>query len=296
MKKRFFITALLSLLFVGVVTNTYADDQFGSVDPNADPREVLGELFPDCLFSRPPVLPNNVYDIAQQTGGFTIFLQAVDIAGLTDLLTGEEGFTVLAPTDAAFNALPAGVLDDLIANPGDLRQVLLHHIIQDPYLDTEIPLGQLRTSLGKNLSVTAGPVFDGTARIVDPNNTMPSNGVLHGINQVIVPPIEDFTTRSRPEAPPQELTVECDCNLELITAAQEGRAPGFGDLDAQAQDILSSGNTMTYVVQSGDSLGGIAYDNYGNAGLWTMLFDVNGDQLSDPSLIYVGMELTVPVR
>lgn len=295
MKKRFFITALLSLLFVGVVTNAYADDQFGNVDPNADPLEVLGELFPDCLYSRPPIIPNNIYEVAQAEG-FSIFVQAIEIAGLTDLLTGEEGFTVLAPTDAAFNALPAGLLDDLIANPGDLRQVLLHHIIQDPYLAAEIPTGSLRTSLGKNINVTGGPVFDGSASIVIPDNVTPGNGILQGINQVIVPPIEDFTTRSRPEAPPQQLTVECDCNLELITAAQEGRAPGFGDLDAQAQDILSSGNTITYVVQPGDSLGGIAYDTYGNAGLWGMLFDVNSDKISDPSLIYVGLELTVPVR
>ena len=160
---------------------------------------------------------NHVVKVAAADGRFSIFAQAVQVAGLENTFATNEGFTVFAPTDAAFLALPDGVLDGLLANPGQLRQVLLYHTLQDPYTAAEVPgLGTIRTSLGKDFSVM-GTTINGSSTIVI-TDLMAENGIVHGINMVLTPPPAEFTTRNLPPAPPSEA---CLCLIAAQSAAAQ---------------------------------------------------------------------------
>ena len=63
-------------------------------------------------------------------GGFNTLVAALDAADLVETLSGEGTFTVFAPTDEAFAALPDGMLEDLLADPNTLKQILLYHVVR----------------------------------------------------------------------------------------------------------------------------------------------------------------------
>src|SRR4051794_35632466 len=74
-------------------------------------------------------MPSDIVDTAVAAGDFTTLATALQAAGLVDTLKGPGPFTVFAPTDAAFEKLPAGTLDSLLANPDQLRAVLTYHVV-----------------------------------------------------------------------------------------------------------------------------------------------------------------------
>ncbi len=134
--------------------------------------------------------PFTVVDIILGSPDHTILAQAVAEAELVDALNGEGPFTVFAPTDEAFNNLPDGVLDDLLADPtGDLQQILLYHVLGAEVLSGDITPGPQPTLQGENveLSIDAGSVFVNEAEVTLPDLTA-DNGVVHVIDGVLLPP------------------------------------------------------------------------------------------------------------
>jgi uncharacterized surface protein with fasciclin (FAS1) repeats len=115
---------------------------------------------------------------------------AVIAAGLADDLSGDGPFTVFAPTDAAFAALPAGTLDALLADPtGALAQVLLYHVVAGEALSTSLTNGQTITTLqgtDVTVSITGGNVFINNAQVVVAD-LVADNGVVHVIDAVLTP-------------------------------------------------------------------------------------------------------------
>jgi hypothetical protein len=111
-------------------------------------------------------------------------------AGLADDLSGDGPFTVFAPTDAAFAALPAGVLDGLLADPtGALAQVLLYHVVSGEALSSSLTNGQTITTLqGQDVtvSITGGNVFINNAQVIMAD-LIADNGVVHVIDAVLTP-------------------------------------------------------------------------------------------------------------
>lgn len=116
---------------------------------------------------------------------------AVLAAGLEDDLAGEGPFTVFAPVDAAFAALPDGVLDALLADPeGALTDVLLYHVVAARAMSGDLSDGQMiETMNGDTITVTItdGKVYINEAMVAVPD--IPAdNGVVHIIDQVLIPP------------------------------------------------------------------------------------------------------------
>jgi hypothetical protein len=113
-------------------------------------------------------------------------------AGLVETLSGEGPFTVFAPTDAAFAALPAGTLDAVLADIDLLTAILTYHVVGGTALSTDLADGQVVTTLnGADVTVTinAEGVFINDAQVVLAD-LLADNGVVHVIDAVLLPPVD----------------------------------------------------------------------------------------------------------
>lgn len=135
----------------------------------------------------------DIVDVAAGAGSFQTLIAAVEAAGLVDTLKGEGPFTVFAPTDEAFAALPEGTVDNLLLpeNRDQLVAVLTYHVIPGSVTSTDIAGQELspETVQGATLDV------DATGSIVTVNDASvvqadidASNGVIHVIDTVLLPP------------------------------------------------------------------------------------------------------------
>ena len=135
--------------------------------------------------------PPSVVEIIASSPVHNILETAVLAAGLETALSGEGPFTVFAPTDFAFAALPDGTIDALLADPqGILTDILLYHVAGANALSTDLSDGQTITTLnGKDVTVTinSNGVFINDAQVVFAD-IVASNGVVHVIDAVLTPP------------------------------------------------------------------------------------------------------------
>lgn len=135
----------------------------------------------------------DIVDTAVGAGTFGTLVAAVQAAGLVDTLKGEGPFTVFAPTDEAFAALPAGTLEQLLADPkGQLSQILLYHVVPGKVMAADVKDGmEAATAQGSPVKFM---VADGKVMINDANvitaDIETTNGVIHVIDKVILPPAE----------------------------------------------------------------------------------------------------------
>ena len=132
----------------------------------------------------------NIVATAIAAGSFTTLVKAVQAAGLVETLSGPGPFTVFAPTDAAFAALPAGTLESLIADKAALTKVLTYHVVAGKVLSSALPTTPMATTVEGSpvlFSLTGGEARINQARIVTAD-VMTSNGVIHVIDAVILPP------------------------------------------------------------------------------------------------------------
>lgn len=129
-------------------------------------------------------------------GGFSTLVAAVQAAGLVETLQGEGPFTVLAPTDEAFAALPAGVLDKLLLpeNKDLLAKILTYHVIPGKVMAADVTDGDVATVEGQNVTFsTADGVSVNGAKVITAD-VEASNGVVHVIDVVLVPADVDVST------------------------------------------------------------------------------------------------------
>nr|MCU0465690.1 fasciclin domain-containing protein [Anaerolineae bacterium] len=137
--------------------------------------------------------PGTIVDIAVADGRFTTLVAAVTAADLVDTLSGEGPFTVFAPTDDAFAALPEGTLDALLADIPALTDILLYHVVSGTVLaETVVTLESATTVQGSDvtISVVDGSVFlNGDVQVII-TDIVASNGVIHVIDAVLIPPTE----------------------------------------------------------------------------------------------------------
>ena len=136
---------------------------------------------------------NNIVDIAMNDGRFTTLVTALQAAGLADTLEGEGPFTVFAPTDDAFAALPAGTVDSLLADIPALTNVLLYHVVPGDVLAADVAGMDKATTLeGADIRITANGqgVFLNDNTQVTVTDIQASNGVIHVIDSVLLPPAE----------------------------------------------------------------------------------------------------------
>jgi uncharacterized surface protein with fasciclin (FAS1) repeats len=133
----------------------------------------------------------DIVDTAAGAGTFTTLLKAATAAGLVDTLKGAGPFTVFAPTDAAFAKLPAGTLEKLLKDPEALKKILLYHVVKGKVMaDKVVGMTSADSVAGPaiKISVKDGTVYlNDTAKVVT-TDIETSNGVIHVIDQVILPP------------------------------------------------------------------------------------------------------------
>jgi|TARA_B110000211_G_C13967818_1_gene503574 uncharacterized surface protein with fasciclin (FAS1) repeats len=147
-------------------------------------------LIPLSLFNV-NAMEKDIVDTAVSAGNFTTLVAAVQAAGLVDTLKSEGPFTVFAPTDAAFAALPAGTVENLLKpeNKDQLIAVLTYHVIPGKVMSGDIAGKSLevKTVQGSMVDVNAtdGVMVDGATVVAA--DIEASNGVIHVIDQVILP-------------------------------------------------------------------------------------------------------------
>jgi uncharacterized surface protein with fasciclin (FAS1) repeats len=146
--------------------------------------------------------------VATEAGNFTKLTAAIGAAGLTDTLMGDGKFTVFAPTDEAFAKLPAGVLDALLKpeNKDVLAKVLTYHLVSGETFAKDITAGDVETVEGDSITLSVDPVKANDATIITPDIPA-SNGVIHAIDTVLLPPGVDLASLVAAPATPESLTV-----------------------------------------------------------------------------------------
>jgi uncharacterized surface protein with fasciclin (FAS1) repeats len=132
----------------------------------------------------------NIVEVATEAGSFNTLLAAAAAAGLVDVLQSEGPFTVFAPTDEAFAALPEGTIEALLADPDALRAILLYHVVAGRVTASEVVnLQSAETVQGSDITIRS---YGETVRINDARvvtaDIAASNGVIHVIDAVILPP------------------------------------------------------------------------------------------------------------
>jgi uncharacterized surface protein with fasciclin (FAS1) repeats len=133
----------------------------------------------------------DIVDTAIAAGDFGTLVQAAQAAGLEEALRGEGPYTVFAPTDAAFASLPDGTLDDLLAEPmGQLRNILLYHVLEGEVLAAAITDGlTVGTLQGSEVRFEIeGDMATINEASIIATDIKASNGVIHVIDSVILPP------------------------------------------------------------------------------------------------------------
>jgi uncharacterized surface protein with fasciclin (FAS1) repeats len=133
----------------------------------------------------------DIVDTAIGAGSFATLVAAVEAAGLVETLKGPGPFTVFAPTDAAFAALPAGTVEDLLKpeNKDRLTAILTYHVVPGTVMSTDLTEGmKAATVQGAEVTITleGGPKVNGA--VISGPDVAASNGVIHVIDAVILPP------------------------------------------------------------------------------------------------------------
>jgi uncharacterized surface protein with fasciclin (FAS1) repeats len=135
----------------------------------------------------------DLVETAAAAGGFETLLAAAQAAGLVETLRGAGPFTVFAPTDEAFAALPAGTVEGLLKDRDALRAVLLYHVVPARVTSAGVAgVSSAETVHGASLRirVSDGRVQVGDDATVVQADVLASNGVIHVIDRVLLPPME----------------------------------------------------------------------------------------------------------
>ena len=178
------VAAAAALTLVGCSSST---DETASESAVASEEAAVDEMAEEATGS------GTVVEIASTTDGFSTLVTAVGAADLVDTLNSDGPFTVFAPTDEAFAALPAGVLDALLLpeNKDVLAKILTYHVVPGTVMAADVTDGEVATVEGQNVTLsTADGVTVNGAKVVQAD-IVASNGVIHVIDAVILPPDVD---------------------------------------------------------------------------------------------------------
>ncbi len=154
-----------------------------------------GSTVPTTSETRPAdaATSGTIVEVATANGSFKTLVRALKAAGLTAELSGKGPYTVFAPTDAAFAALPPGVVERLLQpeNKQTLKKILTYHVVPGSVRSTALKQGKVKTVEGATVDVSlkGSDVMVNNAKVTTPD-IQASNGVIHVIDQVIIPPTQ----------------------------------------------------------------------------------------------------------
>jgi transforming growth factor-beta-induced protein len=177
MRARYIILAVVALMVVPLVIAACGSTTDEAAAPAPSPSPTMEQ--------------KDIVDTAVGAGSFTTLVSAVQAAGLEETLRGAGPYTVFAPTDEAFAAVPKETLDALLADPkGALTDVLTYHVVAGKAMSNGLSDGmQVETVNGQPLTITIAD--DGTVMVNDAKvvtaDIETANGVIHVIDKVLVP-------------------------------------------------------------------------------------------------------------
>lgn len=158
------------------------------IDDGAMPVEPPTELEGSEL---PPAETENgtIVDVATAAGSFNTLVEALEAADLVETLQGEGPFTVFAPTDEAFAALPEGTLEDLLLpeNKEQLAQILSYHVVPGTFAASDLSDGEVTTVEGGSVAIVVGESVTVNDATVTQPDVEASNGVIHVVDTVLIP-------------------------------------------------------------------------------------------------------------
>ncbi len=186
---------LAPLALVGLLVSCGGDDSdvassdapMTSVAPTSDVTST------EAPTEEPTEGATDIVAIASGNEDFSTLVDAVAAAGLVETLQGEGPFTVFAPTNEAFAALPAGLVDKLLLpeNKDLLVKILTYHVVSGTVLAADVTAGDVPTVEGQNITITTDMGVKVNGATVTATDIIASNGVIHVIDAVILPPDVD---------------------------------------------------------------------------------------------------------
>jgi uncharacterized surface protein with fasciclin (FAS1) repeats len=193
----------------------------------------------------------DIVDTAVEAGSFTTLAAALTEAGLVETLKGDGPFTVFAPTDEAFAAVPAETLEALLADSDALTEVLTYHVVPGKVLAADVTTGDVDTVAGLPLALTAegGAVTVGGANVVAAD-VEASNGVIHVIDQVLLP--EGLEIAGMEETP---ATV-----MDAINANPQLAQLGLAVTSADLNDVLKGDGPFTIFAPTNEAFAALGID------------------------------------
>jgi uncharacterized surface protein with fasciclin (FAS1) repeats len=137
----------------------------------------------------------DIVAVASSTEGFSTLVAALSAAGLVETLQGAGPFTVFAPSDDAFAALPAGLLEKLLLpeNVAVLTSILTYHVVSGTVMSADIMAGDVPTVEGSTVALDTASGVTVNGATVTTADVAASNGVIHVIDAVMVPPTVDLS-------------------------------------------------------------------------------------------------------
>lgn len=133
--------------------------------------------------------PVSIADTTAKTPSLSTLNKLIGDAGLTDTLRGAGPYTVFAPTDEAFKAVPAKTLESLAKDKEQLKAVLMYHVVPGKVVAADIKSGKTKTAQGADVVVSkAGGFVTVEEALVTQADVPASNGVVHVIDRVLIPP------------------------------------------------------------------------------------------------------------
>lgn len=133
--------------------------------------------------------PSTIAETAARTPQLSTLNKLITDAGLTDTLKGAGPFTVFAPSDEAFKAVPAKTMAELAANKDRLAAVLKFHVVPGKVMAADVKTGNVKSAQGANLAMSrAGSFVTVEDAVVTQADVGATNGVVHIIDKVMIPP------------------------------------------------------------------------------------------------------------
>lgn len=146
---------------------------------------------------------NTIVAVASGNDSFSTLTNALQATGLSEELQAQGEYTVFAPTDEAFAALPEGTLDRLMQpeNREILTRILRYHVVPQEVTASELRSGEVETLEGSNLNanVQGDNIEINEASVINPDIEA-SNGVIHAIDEVLIPPDVDLSQLGQPQS------------------------------------------------------------------------------------------------
>ena len=210
-----------------------------------------------------PAPTPTILDVAIEAGDFTTLIAAIDAAGLTSTIDDASAtLTVFAPTDAAFALLGGAAINDLLADPDALSDILLYHVVSGTALDSAAATDAVGTTIemanGDRVGVSAknDSLFLNLSKVTA-TDIQADNGVIHVIDAVLMPPAD---------ATPSESTII------NIAAADERFTTLVASLGATGLDTVLASDTETFTVFAPTDA---AFEAMGSANVTALLGDLD---------------------